>query len=243
MAAFSTFNNRLPDPTFGVNDAGAVDAAGSLGPGFMQVTVTGVQPTQLQTTISGRGVNINSGAHHWEIGINYNPIRRDQFDVVASFLESRNSRLNPFFVVLPQYSAPKDLNFATFVTNNQVTVTNATSAGSQYMLIGAATAIIGTAKPGDFFTITDPNDTNHVKVYKVTMVETPTTYYTPYTAVPAGFLRIHFNPPLTRFTSAGSVVNFIDPAFRVIQKDDTFQYQLGVDNLYQIQLQLQEILP
>lgn len=241
MPTFTFFNDRLPDPTFGVSDAGSADAAGRKGPGFASVQVSSNRPVQVSRTMSGRGIQREGGAHTWEINITYNPMRRDDFDVVSSFLDARNGRLNPFFVVLPQYSRPKDNAFNTFVTTNTMRVVGAHSAGASSMLIDATPAISGTAKPGDFFTITDLNNVNHTKVYKVTRVETNALYQAGETQPATNQLRIHFMPPLTRLVADDSEINWLNPKFRVIQKNEVTEYQLNTDNLYQFQLSVEEI--
>ena len=116
-------------------------------------------------------------------------------------------------------------------------------AGSTTLLISGLSAVSGDPTPGDFLTITDNNDANHKKAYKVVRVETNSTYKTGTTQPTTIQRRLHLVPPLTRATSTGSVVNFINPKFRVIQKGDTIEYDLDTDNLYQFSLNLEEILP
>lgn len=243
MSTFTSFNSRLPDPTFGVNNAGANDAAGVRGPGFANVTVRSNRPAQVSRTISGRGVHRETGAHTWEIDITYNPMVRDAFDTVSSFLDLRNGRLIPFYVVLPQNSKPKDSVFATYASANVIRVSGAQPAGARAILMEAGSTIVGSARPGDFFTITDPNDINHQKVYKVAAVETNDTYQVGSTRPAINQMRVYTLPPLTKFVASQAVVNWIDPKFRVIQKSDVLEYQLNTDNLYQYQLSLEEIQP
>jgi hypothetical protein len=241
MATFTSFPDRLPDPTILTNDSGINDTAGTIGPGFASVTVRNNRPVQTSRTISGRGVQVTSGAQHWEIDINYHPMTRDQFDIVASFLDSKNGRLNPFYVVLPQNSKPKNANFAAFVLANTMLVKGAHAAGSPYITMDSAVNISGQARPGDFFTISDPLDINHKKAYKVVTVETNAFYQSGKTQPALNETRIWTMPPLTRFVSDNSTVIWINPKFRVIQKSEVLEYQLGTDNLYQFQLQLEEI--
>lgn len=241
MPAFTSFNDRLPDPTFGVSDAGSTDNAGSYGPGFASMTLQSNRPVQVSRTRSGRGVQVSTGEQYWEINITYHPMTRAQFDVVSTFLEARNGRLNPFFVVLPQYNKPKDANFATFVTNNIVRANGAHTAGSQTLNIDADVNFSGAPKPGDYFTITDSADANHKKAYKVVAVESNANYQTGQSQPTLAQFRLHLMPPLVRNVSDNSTINWINPKFRVIQKNDVLEYQLGTDNLYQFQLQLEEI--
>lgn len=243
MAAFAAFNDRLPDPTFGVNDAGGVEAGGKRGPGFANITVSSNRPTQVSRTNSGRGVHRETGSHTWEVNINYHPMLRDQFDIVQSFLDARNGRMNPFFVVLPQYSKPRDPAFNTYVTANTMKPSTLTYAGVDEMMIEGPNNITGTPKPGDLFNVYDPSDINHLKTYKVTGVETNTTYRTGSVVPSVKQVRIHFTPPLTRTVAAQASIVWVNPKIRVIQKSDVLEYQLNTDNLYQFSLSLEEILP
>ena len=243
MPAFTSFNSRLPDPTFGVNDAGAIDAAGTKGPGFANVTVQSNRPVQVSKTISGRGVHRETGAHHWGINISYHPMMRDQFDTVSSFLEARNGRLNPFFVVLPQYSKPKDPTFAAYAAANTIIVYLGHNAGTSVLNIKTPTSFVGNLRAGDYFTITDGADVNHTKAYKVVRVETYLNYQTGSPALGSTDMRLHIVPPLVKNTAHSSTINFINPQFRVMQVGDVLETQLNTDNLYQFQLSLEEIQP
>lgn len=244
MVTFSSFSDILPDPVFKITDAGSLDTVnGNAGPGFASVKLSSNKDTQVSRTISGRGVHRESGSHHWEISINYNPMLRAQFDPVEAFLESRNSRLNPFYVILPQYSKPKDSTFASFLSTRVMSTTAAYNAGVSNMMIGSNAVIQGNPKPGDVFNIIDPTNTNHQKAYRVTRVETNTLYQASTTQPSTQQKRIHFNPPLERNVSSGSVVLFINPKFRVVTKGDVLEFDLNTDNLYSFSLSLEEIQP
>ena len=347
MAIFTNFSDLLPDPVFKINTAGATfsDAGnvtlvtdGVAGPGFVKVKFASNNQTQVSRTISGRGVTASPSYHNWAFDISYNQLTRAEFDPVSTFLESRQGRLKPFYVILPQHNKPKDTAFNTFLTttarktyvgwyhsvnsysitsgiatlyfgeaatgaetktiapfnvgdsigvsvgitgvSGTQTVTECTTTyvrfatvnanillttitgnvkvastfifavGSSTLQVrGAATStgslvvISGTPSPGDFFTITDPNDTNHKKAYKIIRVENDTTYQSSTLAPNTTQKRIHFVPPLTRGVSRDSEVVFINPQFRVIQKGDTLEYELDTDNLYQFSLSLEEIQP
>lgn len=237
MVTFTSFSDLLPDPNNKINNAGATDASGSAGPGFAKIKFTSDNTTQVSRTISGRGITASPSYHSWSFDISYNPMTRDEFDPVSSFLESRRGRLNPFYVILPQHSAPKVAAFAT----NTLTAAVATSAGSPTIMIAGVNS--GEPSPGDFFTITDPSDVNHKKAYKVVRVETAATYQTGTTVPGTTQRRLWTQPPLSRSVSANAAINFVNPKFRVIQKGDTLEYDLDTDNLYQFSLSLEEILP
>lgn len=239
---FTSYNNRLPDPTFTINSAGAAAVTGSRGPGFASVSISSNRPVQVSRTNSGRGIQRESGAHNWEINITYNPMFRGDFDVISSFLDFRNGRLNPFYVVLPQNSKPKDPVFAVYVGTNTTTVPSLTAAGASSILIQAPSVLNGFPSFGDFLNINDPNDVNHQKTYKVTAVETNATYNTTLSRPTTSQVRVHIMPPLTRQVAAGASIVWLDPKFRVIQKSDVQEYSLDTNNLYSYQLSLEEIL-
>jgi hypothetical protein len=246
MPTFTTFSDLLPDPINKINNAGAVDAAGSAGPGFAKIKFTSDNTTQVSRTISGRGVTASPSYHSWSFDISYNPMTRAEFDPVGAFLEMRRGRLNPFYVILPQHARPKDTTFATYAAANMngITAAAATAAGSPTLMLNGFTAVSGSPSPGDFFTITDSSDANHKKAYKVLRVEDNGTYQVG-TTQPAlnTQRRVWTQPPMSRAVASGAIINFINPRFRVIQKGDTMEYDLDTDNLYQFSLSLEEILP
>lgn len=258
MPTFTNFSDLLPDPNFGINSAGATFSNSSqysatstkvsdgvAGPGFAKVKFTSDNTTQVSRTISGRGVTASPSYHKWSFDISYNPMTRDEFDPVGTFLESRRGRLNPFFVILPQHAKPKNVTFAAYAAANLSGITpSATTAGSPTLMLNGFSAISGSPSPGDFFTITDPSDSNHKKAYKVLRVEDNGTYQAGTTQpAPNTQRRVWTQPPITRAVSATAVINFINPQFRVTQKGDTLEYDLDTDNLYQFSLSMEETLP
>lgn len=237
MPTFTSFSDLLPDPINKINNAGAADASGNAGPGFAKIKFTSDNTTQVSRTISGRGVTASPSYHSWSFDISYNPMTRDEFDPIGTFLDGRRGRLNPFYVILPQHALPKSAAFA----SNTITAASTTLAGSPTILIGGVNS--GEPSPGDFFTITDNTDVNHKKAYKVLRVETASTYQVGTTPPGATQRRIWTQPPISRTVTSGATLNFVNPKFRVIQKGDTLEYDLDTDNLYQFSLSLEEILP
>jgi hypothetical protein len=264
MPTFTNFSDLLPDPNFGINSAGATFnnsaihtgtatkvSDGVAGPGFAKIKFTSDNTTQVSRTISGRGVTASPSFHRWSFDISYNPMSRDEFDPVSTFLESRRGRLNPFYVILPQHSKPKNAAFATYTaaTPNGVTAFSQTNTGLAGAIPAGSPTIVmagitsGTPSPGDFFTITDSTDVNHRKAYKVIRVEDNNNWQVGTTTPTTTQRRIWTQPPISRSVASGAIINFINPQFRVIQKGDTMEYDLDTDNLYQFSLSLEEILP
>ena len=214
----------LPDPVNKINAAGNADtsANGKAGPGFAKIKFRSSYQTQVSRTVSGRGVAASPGFHMWEFDINYNPITREEFEPVGSFLEDRQGRLRPFFVILPQYSLPRDTTLA-----GTINTSGAHAEGSTLITHTGGTA--GTLSVGDFINFVDPADALHLKAYKVVAVPTATT--------------IKISPPLVRSTATGSNIRYTNTKFRVVLKSDVVEYDLDTDNLYQFSLSLEEIQP
>lgn len=239
MTTFNSFSNTLPDPTIAITDAGNIDSSGAYGPGFSGVNFRENASSQVSRTNSGRGIHRQQENHYWSFDIKYHPMTRDDFDVIDSFLSTRNSRLNPFFVSLPQYFKSKNTVLATYASTNDIITSSSYSPGIGNMLVSSPYP----AKPGDMFNIYDPADINHLKTYKVTRVETNTLYQAGSTQPTASQIRLHFTPPLQRFTTVGAKLIFTKPKFRVMLVGDVRDYDLNTEGLYQYSMSCEEILP
>lgn len=236
----ASFTDILPDPLNPIGTAG--EAGGDAGPGFESVKLTSVQPIMRDRTNSGSLVTRAVAAQYWKVDISYNPMTRDQFDVVDSFLMTRRNGLIPFYISLPQYLAPKDPIFATHINSNNIfTVASSGNAGVSYLNIKSSSGTLqGTPLPGDMFTVFDVGDSTHTKAYKVTRIETSAEYNNDLGDPGAGQARIHFNPPLTKSYANELALDFLRPYMRVTLASDTVQHSLGVDNLYTFSLKLEE---
>lgn len=243
MATFTAFSNILPDPANPITDAGDTNSNGTPGPGFSAMNFQSVTDTQVSRTVSGRGIQRDGGSQHWEFTISYNPLFRYQFDPVDTFLQGRNPRRDPFYVILPQYSKPKDPAFAMFAAGKIIYTAEAYDPGTSAIMVQCASNFTSYARPGDMFTISDSADYNHQKVYKVTAVE-KSSYYQAGTVAPGNAqMRLHVTPPLQRSVSSGATLNFINPKFRVITKTDVQEHSINTENLYSFSLNLEEIQP
>lgn len=249
MATFATFQNILPDPNNYLSEAGSsqsVDTGASLGPGFTSVKFSSKQPTMGTRTNSGRYIARSIAAHSWNIDIGYNSLTRAEFEPVFSFLMSRQGKLNPFFLELPQYLTSQDSTFASSVVTNDVAIAEGSSVPAGRTYFRTSYSGSGTPRQGDIFTITDTSNSNHTKAYQVTRVETSTDYNTSFDASTnpgSGQFRLHFSPPLVSATSDTSVLDFTEPRIRVVQSKDIQEYSLGVDGLYKFSLSVEEAAP
>ncbi len=242
MATFTSFLDILPDPSNPIGLGGqalATASGGTAGPGFASVTFSSEAPIQTSRTNSGRVITRSIAGHKWNINIRYNPMTRDQFEPVYSFLLEKNGRLNPFFVKLPQNANSRNAAF----TSADATITTATTGtkGAGFILqAGHNTTEATQPQPGDMFTISDSNDSLHTKAYRVTRVMGNSTYNSALHSQPTTAQRIvYFTPHLQRDVAQGATCDYT-PLVRVMLKADVQSYSLGTNNLFEFSLNLEE---
>jgi hypothetical protein len=264
MGNFTAFQNILPDPNNRINNAGADHSAtdaGAYGAGYSAVSFSSNQKVLRDRTNSGRLLARAKTGHNWKIKISYNPMTREEFEPINTFLLQRRGALNPFFVSLPQYRLPRNIAFRSWVQesggnpvqllNNLHVVTSAAAsstgaAGSTSLLLTASDYTVATDEtplPGDLFTI-DGTNSNHKKTYQVTRVETNADYYlvnSSPTRPTTNQVRIHFTPALAKAVVSGDDLIFNDPKIKVIITGDVQEYALNTDNLYAFSLSLEEV--
>ena len=241
-----TIQNTLPDPSNKYGPAGD-EATGPVGVGFRSVKLTSEQKIVRGRTNSGRLVQNIASGHMWKIEIDYNPMTREEFNVINNFLSIRRNTLQPFYVSLPQYKHPQNADFKTFISdaNNAANIQSPVGqdAGVRHLSVnGMPTNSDHSPQPGDLFTISN-NDSLHTKVYQVLRVDSADAYSTSGVVPSASTRLIHFHPPLIRDIAANDVINFNDPKFRVVAPKAAQSYNLNTDNLYQFSLQLEEAQP
>jgi len=236
MATFTSFTNRLPDPNWGVNDAGDGHATSFVeGPGFATVKFTSNQPTSFSRTNSGRVTTRAIVGQYFSINITYNPMTRAQFEPVYNFLMEKRGRLKPFYVVLPQYKDPQA------TTSGTISVQGSITSGDSNFLIDGMDAASGGLKPGDVFNFIDASDSNHKKVYQIVRVATSSDKLSSDSALDATDERRYYVvPPVQKDVTDNSTIDYGDPMFRVVQNKDVQEYSLGTNNLYTFSLSLEE---
>jgi hypothetical protein len=234
--AFNSFANRLPDPNYKITESGNNSSSGLAGPGFKTVKFSSEQPTSFSRTNSGRVITRAIVGHNWKINITYNPMTRDQFEPVYNFLLEKRGRLKPFFVALPQYSSSRT------TTSGTISVDGAASAGATNIKVDGFGSVTGGLRPGDMFTITDSNNSNHKKIYQITRVADNTNRLTTDT-IATDERRYYITPPLEKDVSNNSTIQYSEPLVRVVQTADIQEYSLGTNNLYSFALNLEEAQP
>lgn len=246
--SFTAFNNRLPDPNWGINEAGDGHASDYVeGPGFASVSIESNQPVAFTRTNSGRATTRSIAGHNWRIKITYNPMTRAQFEPIYSFLQERRGRLKAFEVVVPQYDSPQTA--IAVASGTQLLIEGTILAGAtNFKAKNHNATVTGALKPGDMFNFTDPANSNHKKVYQVTRVLNNTDYLEGGTR-PTTAQRIYYvTPSIEKGVVDTANVNTpklitTNPTFRVVQSSDVVSYSLGTNNLYEFSLSLEEAQP
>ncbi len=235
----------LPDPNYRISGGGD-NASGSYGPGFAQIKLNNSHKVLSTRTNSQRLIARSIAGQKWDIGINYNPMTREEFEPVVTFLLGKQGPLTPFFVSLPQYRASQNSTWDTTVLNANYTprVNGAVVAAKSEVMVeinttGGATAYsigsMGYPTPGDMCTFT-----NHTKAYLITRVETPSDNQT---AIPdANNFRLTLSPSLSKAVSDEETINFSKPLIKVVLPKPLASYTLNKDNLYSFSLKLEEYL-
>lgn len=227
--------NILPDPSNQITSQGTANA-GSYGPGFASVKINSTQKIMRDRTNSGIVTSRAQSYHMWSIDITYNPMTREEFDPIYSFLLEKQGSFKPFKVSLPQYKNNENRNI--------IASASAYTAGKSQLLVDLQSDN-NDAKVGDLFHITDPGNSNHTKAYKIVRIETngnlsgadDDTADDP----DSGEMRITFVPPLqSTVETSNSFINLTTPLIQVIQKGDVQEYSLNTENLYSFSLKLEE---
>ena len=226
MAVFSDFLDILPTPIHKIGSAGQLDASGTEGPGFATVGLSSEEPMLYSRVNSGRSAADDNSFHKWLIDIDYNPLTCEEFHPVYTFLMQKMTKLDPFFVLLPQYTSQGISDIGVDV--------EATRGDSTILVTGTGVA------PGAMFT--EFNEAGHTKMYYVTRVETNTNYFTPFGAPGSGKERLHFTPPLRKTVPASASLDFTDPLMQVKLIDGVQEYQLDSDGLFTYSIKLEEVL-
>ena len=241
MAAITSFLDTLPDPNNPIGTAG--QAGGTDGPGFKSIKFSSSAPIQVSRSNSGRLITRGIAGHKWSINITYNPMTRDDFEPIYSFLLQRKGRLNPFYVQLPNQYTARSSAFATYAASNLIKNKYELTRGMDYMVqTGHEDDPLTTQpQPGDMFTITDSDDSLHTKAYRVTRVTNYDDYLTGSRPGQSNGERyVYFAPNLQRAISDDSTVVYTNPKIRVILNKDVQEYSLGTNNLYTFSLSLDE---
>ena len=236
MATFSNFTNRLPDPNWGISEAGDGHATSfTEGPGFASVKFTANQPVAYSRTNSGRVTTRAIAGQYWSIGITYNPMTRDQFEPIYNFLLEKRGRLKPFFVALPQHVDTRT------TTSGTLSVQGTVTSGDSNFLVDGMDGLTGGLRPGDMFNFVDSGNSNHHKIYKIVRVADSNNKLSSDTALSTSDeRRLYVVPPVEKDVTDNSTLDYGSPLFRVVQKSDVQEYSLGTNNLYTFSLNLEE---
>lgn len=231
-----TFSKILPAPGSLINSAGILDPSGAPAPGFSGVNFKSNYSVSLNRSRSNRGLPIDDNKHFWSFTINYHTMTMEEYTSIENFLHGHNTRRNPFYVSLPNYSVPKNSFFANYVDSNIIYTSGTGYAGDNRVTIVAPEGL----EPGCYINFIDDDDALHKSTYKVSRVESPSLYSGDPPA--AGTLRLTIFPPLQRDFSGNVQVRFINPLFRVLQTNDV-EPNFDKNNNVTTNIVVEEILP
>lgn len=227
--------NILPSPDYKINTqtgetsvytGDALASYEKLGPGFASVKLSSEFNTMSDRTNSGVYLSRSISYHKWSIDIGYNPMTREEFEPVYTFLMKNKGGLKPFYVNLPQYATSQNMGEGlTFggETGTTLTVNQETDARSDTLSFDASSNL---PRPGDMFNIVDDSDAKHYKAYIVNFVNSNS---------------ISFTPELQKRVNDDAVLQFYRPLIRVVATDMQ-EYSLNTNNLYSFSLKLEEAL-
>ena len=215
--------NTLPDPNNTITPEGADSGTGSVaGPGFSAVTVTSQQPLVMTRSNSGLAFKSINKYQKFSVDIRYNSLTKAAFTIVYPFLLERQASLEAFFVELPQYgnsnAGTKDI---TIPSNADV------DAGSVQLTLSNVNSLA----VADMFTISDPQDSTHVKTYKITKINGSVVTITP-----------PLQRKLNHLLAGTRQANFGAPKMRVCVSGPDIQYSVNAKGLYSFSVKLEETL-
>ncbi len=209
---------ELPDHSVGYNPLTMEKTAGYETAGFKTVQLISKQPRQTFRSRSGRVITAHTAAHLWEAKVSYNELTKDQFTTIYAFLMARQVDRLPFYVRLPQLDQTLRTNYSV-----QANI----EAGASKL---AHSALATTAVPGDFFNIVDQENPRHLKTYM-------------YVGQDAQTLDFLVSPSFQYYVNAlVATMNFTDPKIRVYLKSPDISYSVDQNNLYKLNLSLEEAL-
>jgi hypothetical protein len=224
MASFTDFTDILPTPDDKIGIAGQADASGRAGPGFASLRLTSSETILRKKLNSGVRDSQKASFHKWIVDINYNPLPCGVFHALLAFLSIKRTLQEPFYISLPQY------------TNQSIADKGVYSSGVE----GRNTIVIdGTGVvAGAMFTEFNVND----KAYLVTRVETETDYFSPEGSPGAGRERLHVSPAFKSTILNSAVLDFTNPLMKVKVVQNTIQYSVTLTGLFNLSLQVEEVL-
>jgi hypothetical protein len=222
---FPDFSNILPNPYRPIGQAGQYSPDGTSG-GFASVKVSSVDSLMSSTTDSGRKTTTPASYHKWNIDIAYNPMTREDFQSIYTFLTFRKTIMKPFYVAIP---------VSNYQFNLDTVIVHDTPKGWPYTIV--SNTVSGGTKPPQIFSIG-----LKTKIYMVTRAETNTNYMEGYPQPGVGEERYHITPSLSEEAVSGEALEFDNPYYYVQQVGDVAEYSLGDKNLYSFSLKLEEIV-
>ena len=233
--AYSTI---FPAPGTLIDSAGKTNnLTGLPAPGFAGLNIKANQPVRVVRARSSRGLPISGSSFFWSFDISYHEMTVEEYEAIENFLLGHNTKVNPFYITLPNYAQPRPSGYETFLNGADLSIDSTVYAGDKTITVNSTNASL---LPGCFLNIDDDSDALHKGTYKVTRVETPTNFSGD--PVAANKLRLSLFPEVQRDQVGTITARLVNPTFRVIQTGDT-QAEYSQNNTVSFGFSCAEILP
>lgn len=181
-------------------------------------------PAQTSETFNGKIRRVGLGVSYYSFTIKFPPMPRTQAGPIIGFLGAQYGVMENFQILLPQESYPQ-ANYS-FGAPYIPTITANAAVGAKQVSIGGCVGLATILKAGDYFKFS-----NHTKVYMCT---------TDCVANELGAATLYFSGSL--MVAVTNIVTLTVKAvpFTVMLASDVQEYEVGVERMYNLQLDLRE---
>jgi len=192
-------------------------------PTTRSVSISSQQNTIVSTTVSGRRQSRQIDGQRFKLTLLFPVMTRSEFAPILAFIMKQRSQLESF-----QYT-PATMASTNGVATGVISVAGAISAGATSCSIdGMGNNLTGVFKAGDFFRFTGQS-----KVYMCVA---------DVSSNGSGAGTLTFEPPLRANVSDNTVLIYNNVDFTVGLTNDIQEFRVGIENYFQYEVDLIEVL-
>ena len=192
-------------------------------PAPMSVNIASDQATIVSTTVSGRRQARQIDGQKFKLTSTFPVMSRVEFAPIKAFVMKQRSQLNTFTLIPPTISNAQGLASTVISTNASITAGAITGT-----VDGMTISTNGILKAGDYFRFT-----GQTKVYMAV---------DDLNADGSGEGTLTFEPPLRTTVADNAIIIYDNVDFTVGLNGDIQEYSIGVNNYFQYEIDLIEIL-
>jgi len=192
-------------------------------PAPMSVNIASDQATIVSTTVSGRRQARQIDGQKFKLTSTFPVMSRVEFAPIKAFVMKQRSQLNTFTFIPPTISNAQGLASTVISTNASITAGAITGT-----VDGMTISTNGILKAGDYFRFT-----GQTKVYMAV---------DDLNADGSGEGTLTFEPPLRTTVADNAIIIYDNVDFTVGLNGDIQEYSIGVNNYFQYEIDLIEIL-